>query len=143
MKTVERHEFPYTPTDQMFKGSGDALVLEGGRAYEQDVAARRFPRLRAARAMVLIIAADAVARQVYGELFAMRGWDVVSAAGAREGLKLARDRRVTVAVLSLPTGAAQLRDKLHALRPFLRVHTTGMMPLPFDVMTPSTRQQLH
>ncbi len=93
--------------------------------------------------MVLIIAADAVARHVYGELFAMRGWDVVTAGGAREGLKLARDRRITVVVLSLPTGAARLRDKLRALRPMLRVHATGMMPLPFDVMTPAARQQLH
>ena len=93
--------------------------------------------------MVLIIAEDAVAREVYGELFAMRGWDVRSAGGAREGLRLARDRRVTVVVLSLPTGTAQLRDKLHALRPFLRVHATGVMPLPFDAMTPTARQQLH
>ncbi len=93
--------------------------------------------------MVLIIAADAVARHVYGELVAMRGWDVVTAGGAREGLKLARDRRITVVVLSLPTGAARLRDKLRALRPMLRVHATGMMPLPFDVMTPAARQQLH
>jgi DNA-binding response OmpR family regulator len=93
--------------------------------------------------MVLIIADDATARQVYGELFAMRGWDVVTATSARDGLRRARDRRVTVVVLSLPTGSAQLRDKLRALRPFLRVHTTGMMPLPFDAMTPSARQQLH
>ena len=54
--------------------------------------------------MVLIIAEDAIARQVYGELFAMRGWDVVTAAGARDGLRRARDRRMTVVVLSLPTG---------------------------------------
>jgi len=93
--------------------------------------------------MVLIIAEDAVARQVYGELFAMRGWDVATAACARDGLRRARDRRVTVVVLSLPTGAARLREKLHALRPLLRVHTTGMMALPFDAMTPPARQQLH
>ena len=93
--------------------------------------------------MVLIIAEDAMARQVYGELFAMRGWDVVTAVGARDGLRRARDRRVTVVVLSLPTGSARLRGKLRALRPFLRVHMTGMMPLPFDAMTPSARQQLH
>ncbi|HEX8952849.1 MAG TPA: hypothetical protein VF997_09425 [Polyangia bacterium] len=107
------------------------------------MAAQRFPRTRAARAVVLIIAEDAMARQVYGELFALRGWHVKTAAGAREGLRLARDRRVGVVVLSLPTGAARLRDKLRALRPLLRVHATGMTPLPFDLMTPSARQQLH
>jgi hypothetical protein len=68
---------------------------------------------------------------------------VLTASGAREGLRLARDRRVGVVVLSLPTGTAQLRAKLLALRPLLRVHATGMMPLPFDVMTPAARQQLH
>jgi len=93
--------------------------------------------------VVLIIADDAVARQVYGELFAMRGWDVRTAAGARDGLRLARDRRVSVVVVSLPSGAAQLRDKLRALRPRLRVHATGRFPLPFGVMTPAARQQLH
>jgi DNA-binding response OmpR family regulator len=92
--------------------------------------------------MVLIIAEDAVAREVYGELFVMRGHDVVLAAGAREGLKLARDRRITIAVLSVTSGAAQLRRKLHALRPMLRVHVTGLMALPFDVMATSF-QQLH
>lgn len=93
--------------------------------------------------MVLIIAQDAVARQVYAELFALRGWDVMSAAGARDGLRLARDRRVTAVVLSLPTGAAQLREKLRSLRPLLRVHTSGMMALPFDVPAPTRRHQLH
>ena len=93
--------------------------------------------------MVLIIAEDALARAVYGELFAMRGWDVVTAAGARDGLKLARDRRIAVVVLSLPTGTARVRDKLRALRPRLRVHATGMTPLPFDVLAPPARQQLH
>jgi DNA-binding NtrC family response regulator len=98
--------------------------------------------MRAARAAVLIIAEDGVARQVYGELFAMRGWAVVTASGAREGLRLARDRRISVVVLSLPTGTARLREKLRSMRPQLRVHTTGMMPLPFDVMAPAARQQL-
>ncbi|MCU1281899.1 MAG: hypothetical protein JWM53_5445 [bacterium] len=93
--------------------------------------------------MVLIIADDPVAREVYGELFLMRGHDVLTAAGAREGLRLARDRRVTVVVLAVPSGAAQLRRKLHALRPMLRVHVTGLMALPFDVMTSTARQQLH
>lgn len=94
--------------------------------------------------MVLIIAEDAMAREVYGELFAMRGHEVVTAAGAREGLKLARDRRISCVVLAVATGAAaQLRRKLHALRPMLRVHVTGLMALPFDVMASSPRQQLH
>jgi DNA-binding response OmpR family regulator len=93
--------------------------------------------------MVLIIADDAVARQVYGELFAMRGWDVVTAGGAREGLRVARDRRIGAVVLALTTGVTQLRARLRALRPLLRIHTTGMIPLPFDLMAPATRQQLH
>lgn len=93
--------------------------------------------------MVLIIAADPVAREVYGELFVMRGHDVIIAAGARDGLKLARDHRVGTVVLALPSGAAQLRRKLHALRPFLRVHVTGLMALPFDVMSTRPRPQLH
>ena len=93
--------------------------------------------------MVLIIADDPVAREVYGELFVMRGHDVVTAAGAREGLRLARDRRITVAVVAVPSGAAQLRRKLHALRPMLRVHVTGLMALPLDVVSSTPRQQLH
>ncbi|MGZ3405768.1 MAG: hypothetical protein ACXVAN_04945 [Polyangia bacterium] len=94
--------------------------------------------------MVLIIAEDPVAREVYGELFVMRGHEVVTAAGARDGLRRARDRRISVVVLALPTGAAQLRRKLHALRPMLRVHVTGLMALPFDVMSsPVPRRQLH
>ena len=93
--------------------------------------------------MILIIADDPVAREVYGELFLMRGHDVITAAGAREGLKLARDRRITVAVLAVPSGAAQLRRKLHALRPMLRVHVTGLMALPFDVVSSTPRQHLH
>ena len=44
--------------------------------------------------MVLIIAEDAVARQVYGELFAMRGWDVCDR--ERRARRIAT-RRVTVA----------------------------------------------
>jgi DNA-binding response OmpR family regulator len=93
--------------------------------------------------MILIIADDPVAREVYGELFVMRGHEVITAAGAREGLKLARDRRIAVAVLAVPSGAAQLRRKLHALRPMLRVHVTGLMALPFDVVSSMPRQQLH
>lgn len=93
--------------------------------------------------MVLIIADDAVARQVYGELFAMRGWDVKTATSAREGLRMARDRRIGAVVLALPTGVAQLRARIRAMRPLLRVHTTGMIPLPFDMMAPVARQQMH
>ncbi len=93
--------------------------------------------------MLLIIADDAVARQVYGELFVMRGYDVRTAAGGREGLRLARNRHVTTVVVAMATGAAQLRRKLHALRPQVRVHVTGLVPLPFDLTTPMARQQLH
>jgi hypothetical protein len=46
-------------------------------------------------------------------------------------------------VLALTTGVTQLRARLRTLRPLLRVHTTGMIPLPFDLMAPATRQQLH
>jgi hypothetical protein len=120
-----------------------ALVLDGKRAYFPVVAARRFPRVRAAHGAVLIIAEDPVAREVYGELFAMRGYDVMTASGARDGLRCARDRRVTTAVVALAAGGAQLRKQLHTLRPTLRVHVTGLMPLPFDVMMPLARQQLH
>ena len=73
----------------------------------------------------------------------MRGWGVRTAGCARDGLKLARDRRVTVVVLALPSGVAQLRDKLRALRPLLRVHATGLGPLAFDLARPAARQQLH
>jgi DNA-binding response OmpR family regulator len=93
--------------------------------------------------VVLIVAEDAAARQVYSELFSMRGYDVRTAASAREGLRLARERRVSVAVLAMTAGAAQLRRKLRALRPLLRVHVTGLMPLPFDLMRPNARQRLH
>jgi ActR/RegA family two-component response regulator len=92
---------------------------------------------------VLIIAEDAVAREVYAELFAMRGYGVVTAIGARDGLKRARDRAVATVVLVLQQGASQLRRKLHALRPTLRIHVTGLSPLCFDIMTPLARQQLH
>jgi DNA-binding NtrC family response regulator len=92
--------------------------------------------------MVLIIAEEPAAREVYGELFAMRGYDVSLAAGARDGLRAARDRRVGVVVLAMATGATQLRRKLTALRPFVRVHIVGMLPQWCDVLTPQ-RQQLH
>jgi DNA-binding NtrC family response regulator len=92
---------------------------------------------------VLIIAEDAVAREVYAELFAMRGYGVVTAIGARDGLKRARERIVTTVVLVLQQGAAQLRRKLHAMRPTLRIHVSGLSPLCFDVMAPLARQQLH
>lgn len=120
-----------------------ALVLDGVRAYFPVVAARRIARVRAGHGSVLIIAEDPVAREVYGELFAMRGYDVVTATGPRDGLRRARNRAVTTAVISMPTGAAQLRKQLHTLRPTLRVHVTGMLPLPFDVMAMPARQQLH
>jgi hypothetical protein len=90
--------------------------------------------------MVLIIADDPVAREVYGELFARGHGSSWPPARARR-LRLARDRRVTIVVLAVPSGAAQLRHKLHALRPMLRVHVTGLMALPFDVMSSMPRQR--
>lgn len=91
---------------------------------------------------MLIIADDPVAREVYAELFGMRGYVVVTAVGARDGLERARRRAVTIAVLALAAGAAQLRRKLHAIRPTLRVHVTGLLPLCFE-LPPVVRQQLH
>ena len=107
------------------------------------VAARRHEKQPRPRATVLIIADDRAGRDVYAELFAMRGYGVVTAAGAREGLKLARAQKVTVAVLAVANGAAQLRRRLRALRPTLRVHVTGLLPLCFDALPRAARQQLH
>ncbi|MDB4965110.1 MAG: hypothetical protein JWN44_799 [Myxococcales bacterium] len=95
------------------------------------------------KAAVLIIAEDAIAREVYAELFSMRGYGVVTAVTAREGVKLSRNRAIATVVLAMQTGAAQLRRKLHALRPTLRIHVTGLQPLCFDVMAPQARKQLH
>lgn len=94
-------------------------------------------------AAVLIIADDPVAREVYAELFGMRGYAVVTAGGAREGLRVARQRGIGIAVLAVAAGAAQLRRRLHAVRPALRVHVTGLMPLSFELLRPPARQQLH
>ena len=99
--------------------------------------------MRAARATVLIIADEPTAREVYGELFAMRGYDVVLAAGARDGLRAARNRRIGTVVLAVSSGASQLRRQLTTLLPRVRVHVTGLMALPFDVMAPAASHQLH
>jgi DNA-binding response OmpR family regulator len=108
------------------------------------VVIRRYPQWRAARtATVLIVAEDAVARDVYGELFAMRGYAVLTAANAREGLSLARRKRVAVAVLALTSGAAQLRKRLVTLRPLLKVHVTGVIPMLHELTAARLRQQLH
>jgi DNA-binding NtrC family response regulator len=93
--------------------------------------------------MVLIVADEAVAREVYGELFAMRGYDVVLARGARDSLRAVRNRRIGVVVLAMATGATQLRRQLTTLRPQLRVHVTGLLSLSFDMLAPLARQQLH
>ncbi len=82
--------------------------------------------------VVLIIADDPLAREVYAELFAMRGYGVVTAGCAREGLKLARGAKVTVVVLAVDVGAAQLRRRLRAVRPLVPVHVTGLPALAFD-----------
>jgi DNA-binding NtrC family response regulator len=92
---------------------------------------------------VLIVADDATAREVYAELFAMRGYKVVAAPNAREGLRRARDRKIGVVVVAMANGGAQLRSKLQALRPKLRVHVTGLLPPAYDVMVIPARQHLH
>ena len=107
------------------------------------VATRRHSGRMGRRGTVLIIADDRVGREVYAELFAMRGYTVVTAASSREGLRLARTPKVTIAVLAVATGATQLRRRLHALRPALRVHVTGLLPLCIDLLSPVARQQLH
>jgi DNA-binding response OmpR family regulator len=91
----------------------------------------------------LIVAEDAVARDVYAELFVMRGYAVLTAGSAREGLSQARRRRVAVAVLALATGTAQLRRRLRAVRPQLKVHVTGVIPLWQELPLSRLRQQLH
>jgi CheY-like chemotaxis protein len=108
------------------------------------VAVRRFPRWRAGFGVVLIVADDPLARAVYAELFALRGYDVATACSAREGVRrLARDRGIAVAVLAVASGAMQLRRRLHAVRPWLRVHVTGLLPLGGDAMTPQPGQMVH
>ena len=52
-----------TPLRRCSRGQVRTLVRDGGGAYEQVVAARRFPRARVAQAVVLIIAEDAMARR--------------------------------------------------------------------------------
>jgi CheY-like chemotaxis protein len=94
---------------------------------------------------VLIIADDPIAREVYRELFAMRGHQVEAASCARAGLlRVAQRRDVSVVVLALNTinAVGPLRRRLHALAPRMRVHALGMMPGFFDLKVPA-RQQLH
>jgi CheY-like chemotaxis protein len=94
---------------------------------------------------VLIIADDPVAREVYCELFAMRGHQVEAASCPRAGLlRVAQRRDVAVVVLALRAlnAVAPLRRRLQELAPQLRVHALGMAPAYFDTMMPA-RQQLH
>ena len=91
---------------------------------------------------MLIVADDPLALEVYAELFALRGYAVVTAVGAREGLRRARAADVTLAVLVLTKGtASQLRRRLLALRPTLGVHVAGAA-LPHDSI-PQLRSRLH
>jgi CheY-like chemotaxis protein len=95
--------------------------------------------------VVLIIADDPIARDVYCELFAMRGHRVEAASGARAGLmRVARRPDVAVVVLALNAlqSYAALRRRLHALAPRMRVHALGTMPSFYDMAMPA-RQQLH
>ena len=113
-----------------------------GGAYFAYVTLRRMVRARG-KAAVLIVTEDDVAREVYAELFAMRGYGVVTAVSARDGLERARHRTVATVVLALRNGAAELRRRLRTLRPHLRVHVTGLSPLCFDVMSTLAQQQVH
>jgi hypothetical protein len=95
---------------------------------------------------VLIIAEDPVAREVYRELFTMRGHDVETAACARTGiLHIARRPDLGIVVLALSTLGAvgPLKRKLHSIAPSLRIHVVGL-PLPtlYEVNNP-VRQRLH
>jgi CheY-like chemotaxis protein len=95
--------------------------------------------------VVLIIADDPVAREVYGELFGMRGHRVETVSCARAGLsRLAQRKDVGVVVLALDgVGVnAPLRRRLHELAPQARVHVLGM-PLPALFEPAPVRQQLH
>jgi CheY-like chemotaxis protein len=94
---------------------------------------------------VLIIADDPVAREVYCELFSMRGHQVEAASCARAGLlRVAQRRDVAVVVLALSALSAvgPLRRRLQALAPQLRVHALARLPGCFDALMPA-RQQLH
>lgn len=91
---------------------------------------------------MLIVASDAVAREVYGELFALRGHHVVTANDAREGLRRARCQEISTVVLALGRGeATALRRRLLQLRPGLTIHVTGQQP-QLDPL-PQARRQLH
>jgi hypothetical protein len=118
------------------RGDGNA-----SSTFTAGASARLADRLRAT---VLIIADDPLAREVYCELFAMRGHHVEAAPCARAGLiRVAQRPDVAVVVLALAVGAvAPLRRRLQALAPRLRVHALGVLPASFD-MVPPARQQLH
>jgi DNA-binding NtrC family response regulator len=92
---------------------------------------------------VLIVADDATAREVYAELFAMRGYAVATASSAREGLVRAQARAIAVVVLAMTSGATQLRKRLLSQRPRLKIHVTGLLPLWLDPGLPALRQHLH
>jgi hypothetical protein len=120
---------------------GLVAVIVG--AYPDSVTIQHRRRLRATRrASVLIVADDPLALEIYAELFTLRGYAVVTAVGARDGLRCARATNVTLAILALATGAAsQLRRRLLALRPTLGVHVAGSAP-PHDSI-PQLRTRLH
>ena len=92
---------------------------------------------------MLIVAEDPVALEVYAELFTMRGYAVVTALGARDGLRCARAATsISLAVLALATGtASQLRRRLLDLRPTLGVHVAGLA-MPLESL-PQLRRRLH
>jgi CheY-like chemotaxis protein len=95
--------------------------------------------------VVLIIADDPLAREVYGELFGMRGHRVETVSCARAGLsRLAQREDVSVVVLALDGAGvtAPLRRRLHELAPRAHVHVLGLPPQALYEPT-RLRQQLH
>jgi hypothetical protein len=93
---------------------------------------------------VLIIADERTARDVYAELFRMRGYAVTIATGARAGLRalMARPRHFCIAVVAVANGALPLRRRLLRVQPRLRVHLTGRERVPFDLFAPRPRPSL-
>jgi DNA-binding NtrC family response regulator len=94
---------------------------------------------------VLIIADERIAREVYAELFSMRGYSVATANDASSGLRavLRRPRRFAIAVVALASGAGGLRRRLLRAQPELRVHVTVREQTPFDLYAQRAHQSLH
>jgi CheY-like chemotaxis protein len=116
----------------MFKG----LVTDADCAYVAEVPATGL-------VAVLIVSDDPIARSVYAELFALRGYAVATASGPRQGLlRLARNRKIAVVVLDVSSGTLRLLQRVRTMRPDLRVHVSSFLP-PCDYMTRAPSESLH